>query len=117
LELLTTSTQQNNKHLSPPLYVEMDAAMSRIGSTQALGAAYGVVDTSDDESETTADALAGVPRVNGVNGLNSVQVKVLEASDDGSVEESEDDEEWDIESVFEETLGEMDDQYLFEGGE
>ena len=91
--------------------------MSRIGSAQAVGAPHDVLDTSDDESEVTTDALAGVPRVNGVNGLNGVQVKILEASDDGSVEESEDDEEWDIESVFEETLGEMDDQYLFEGGE
>ena len=91
--------------------------MSRIGSTQTVGAAYAMLDMSDDESETVSDALACVPRVNGANGPNGVPVKVLEASDDGSVEASEDDEEWEAESVFEETLGEMDDQCLFEGGE
>ncbi|TVY38768.1 NAD-dependent protein deacetylase [Lachnellula subtilissima] len=77
---------------------------------------YDIVDTSDDESETTSDALADASRVSGVNGLSgSVQIKILEASDDGSLDGSEDDEEWDIESVFEETLGEIDDQYLFQG--
>ncbi|TVY16489.1 NAD-dependent protein deacetylase [Lachnellula arida] len=95
------------------------AAVSQIG---LVTAPYDNVDTSDDESETTPDALPGLPRVSGVNGngngngLNgSVQIEILEASDDGSLDGSEDDEEWDIESVFEETLGEIDDQYLFQG--
>jgi len=94
----------------------MDMAMSRVGSTQAAikdVPAYQIVDLSDNESENT-DALAGVPRVNGVkvNGLQD-----LDASDDGSAEASDDDDEWDAVSAFEETLGEMDDQHLFEGGE
>jgi hypothetical protein len=93
----------------------MDMAMSRVGSTQASikdVPAYQIVDLSDNDSENT-DALAGVPRVNGVK-LNGL--KDLDATDDGS-EEGSDDDEWDVESVFEETLGEMDDQHLFEGGE
>jgi hypothetical protein len=92
----------------------MDMAMSRVGSTQASikdVPAYQIVDLSDNESENT-DALAGVPRVNGVK-LSGLQD--LDASDDGTAEGSDD--EWDVESVFEETLGEMDDQHLFEGGE
>ena len=94
----------------------MDTAA--VSQTCLVTGPYDIVDTSDDESETTPDALADAPRVSGVNGLSgSVQVKILEASDDGSLDGSEDDEEWDIESVFEETLGEIDDQYLFQGGE
>lgn len=94
--------------------------MSRMGSTQTVGPSYNSGVSSDDESAILTDALAA-PRVPGVNinGLHELQVKLLEASDDeGSLEGTEDDEDWDeLETALEENLGELDDQYLFQGGE
>lgn len=116
----------NSQLFSPPhgqgdrnAAMDMSMAVSSIVSTQTFvkdggdGAVYQVVDVSDEESEST-DTMAGLPRVNGVDGFSGVQL--LETSDDeDSGLGSEDDDDYD--STFDETVGEMDDQQLFAGGE
>ncbi|TVY75652.1 NAD-dependent protein deacetylase hst1 [Lachnellula suecica] len=90
----------------------MDVAMSRVGSMQTAindVASYQLVGLSDSDGSKSpdVDALAALPRVNGVN-----MVQEIDASDDGSLEDSDDDDDL---SAFEGTLGEMDDQHLFAG--
>ena len=82
----------------------MDA--SRVPSNPAI-----VLDlTSDDESDDNAH-LTIHPRVNGVNGVHDL------AALDGSEGEENTDDEWDVESLFEDTIEEMGDENLFDGGE
>ena len=74
-----------------------------------------VVDFSEDESDVDVDnALLTVhPRVNGVNGAPD-----LDALDDSEDEEQySDNDEWEVESLFEDTIEEMGDEHLFDGGE
>lgn len=64
--------------------------------------------TSDDESDDNAH-LTMHPRVNGVNGVHDL------AALDGSEGEENSDDEWDAESLFEDTIEEMGDEHLFDG--
>ena len=67
--------------------------------------------TSEDESDVDDALLTVHPRVNGVNGPQALDA--LDAS------EGEDDSSdgWDVESIFEDTIEEMGDEHLFNGGE
>jgi hypothetical protein len=89
----------------------MDAA--RVGnghqtskmSTMTLPA----IKISDDESEV--DAILTVhPRVNGINGTHDLDAL------DGSEAEYDSEDEWDNESLMHDTIEEMGDEHLFEGG-
>ena len=74
---------------------------------------YSISNVPSEEESEISDALANVPRVNGVNGP-----EVITPSDIESVEgDSDDGDAWDLESLYEDTLGEMDDEQLFAGGE
>lgn len=68
-------------------------------------------DLPGEESEADDAELAALPRVNGVDPL-------LDSGEDGSEGEDEDsNEEWEMDSLFEDTLEEMGDDMLFKGGE
>lgn len=70
-----------------------------------------VDDLSEEESDLDDAVLAALPRVNGVD-------PELDSDEDGSGGEDEDsNEEWEMESLFEDTLEEMGDDLLFKGGE
>ncbi|KAF4635805.1 hypothetical protein G7Y89_g2284 [Cudoniella acicularis] len=95
----------------------MDMDMARLTAHQAAikEANLNVRDLSSEEESEIGDALAAVPRVNGVaiHGL-----EVLDASEEESADgdgDGDSDDEWEVESIFEDTLGEMDDQQLFDG--
>ncbi|RDL41840.1 Uncharacterized protein BP5553_01819 [Venustampulla echinocandica] len=81
-------------------------------------ASFKVIDLSSSPEESEiGEALAGVPRVNGVNGVDGSEDESGDAnSDSGTGGDDDENEEWEIESIFEDTLGEMDDQQLFESG-
>jgi|SRR5687768_3783084 NAD+-dependent protein deacetylase SIR2 len=80
------------------------------------------LDSSDDEYDLQ-DALV-TPRVNGVsaavNGLK-VELEPLDASDESDdedgVEGEDENDDWEIDSLFEDTLEELGDENLFDGGE
>jgi NAD-dependent histone deacetylase SIR2 len=74
------------------------------------GAGYNVVNLVSEEESDVEDELLGVPRVNGVDAL----VGSDEESDD---EDDEDNGDWEIESIFEDTIEELGDEHLFDGGE
>lgn len=106
--------------------IGMDLTQESAARAQASikEASFKVIDLSSSAESEIGEALAGVPRVtrNGVNGVDGSDV---ESGDDansqsgsgGSGDDDDDNEDWEIESIFEDTLGEMDDQQLFESGE
>ena len=64
---------------------------------------------SSDEDDSQHTHLAVHPRLNGVNGVHDLDT--LEGSGDSQ-------DEWDdSESLFEDTIEEMGDEHLFDGGE
>jgi hypothetical protein len=67
--------------------------------------------TSEDESDIDDALLTVDPRVNGVNGVHDLDA--LDASED----DEDSDDGWDAESLFEDTIEEMGDENLFDGGE
>ena len=67
--------------------------------------------TSEDESDVEDALLTIHPRVNGVNGAQTLDA--LDASED----EEDSNDGWDVESLFEDTIEEMGDEHLFDGGE
>ena len=70
-----------------------------------------VNDLPGEESDLDDAVLAALPRVNGVDPL-------IDSGEDGSGGEDEDsNEEWELDSLFEDTLEEMGDDMLFKGGE
>ena len=91
----------------------MDPSRVAAGNGVVNGSKYQVVDLLSDQESDIADGLvSGYPRVN-INELED-----LDASEDGltSSIEDEENEEWEVESLFEDTLEEMGDEHLFEGG-
>ena len=72
--------------------------------------------TSEDESDDDDAHLTIHPRVNGANGASANGVHDL-ASFDGSESEQNTEDEWDVESLFEDTIEELGDENLFDGGE
>jgi hypothetical protein len=68
-------------------------------------------DLPGEESELDDAVIAALPRVNGVDSL-------VDSDEGGSGSEDEDsNEEWEMDSLFEDTLEEMGDDMLFKGGE
>ena len=65
---------------------------------------------SEDESDDNAHLIIH-PRVDGVNGVHDL------ATLDGSEGDENSEDEWDVESLFEDTIEEMGDEHLYEGGE
>lgn len=91
----------------------MDPSRVAAGNGLVNGNKFQVVDLLSDQESDIADGLVSrYPRVN-VEGLES-----LDESEDGlsSSAEDDDNEEWEVESLFEDTLEEMGDEHLFEGG-
>lgn len=69
--------------------------------------------SSEEESDIENALLAAVhPRVNGANGVHD-----LDALDDSGVGEDSQDGWDDADSLFEDTIEEMGDEHLFDGGE
>jgi hypothetical protein len=70
-----------------------------------------VNDLPGEESDLDDAVLAALPRVNGVDPL------IDSGEDDSGGEDEGSNEEWEMESLFEDTLEEMGDDLLFNGGE
>ena len=93
----------------------MEAARLGSGQPTIKLPSMNVVDLSEDESEVDVDnaLLTAHPRVNGVNGVPDLDA--LDGSEDE--EQYSDNDEWEVESLFEDTIEEMGDEHLFDGGE
>ena len=74
------------------------------------GAGYNVVDLASEEDSDIENDLVGLPRVNGVDAL-------AESEEETGDEDEEDNADWEIESIFEDTIEELGDEHLFGGGE
>jgi hypothetical protein len=74
-----------------------------------------------DSSSEISDVLAGLPRVNGnltTNDLTPLEHLNGDVSDEEEQEGSDEEgDDWDVESIFEDTLAELDDQQLLDGSE
>lgn len=77
----------------------------------ALAQVHPVEDLPSEESDLDDAVLSALPRVNGVDPL------LDSGEDDSGAEDSDSNEEWEMESLFEDTLEEMGDDMLFKGGE
>jgi hypothetical protein len=76
--------------------------------------AYQVVNLDSDDDSDLNDALLMAQRVNGVNGLDALDGSESQVS----VGESDgENEEWEIDSLFEDTIEELGDESLLGGGE
>jgi hypothetical protein len=76
----------------------------------SFGQAHQADDLSTGESDLD-DAVLPLPRVNGVDPL-------IDSEEESSADEDDDsNEEWELDSLFEDTLEEMGDEHLLEGGE
>jgi NAD-dependent histone deacetylase SIR2 len=83
-------------------------ALGQVSKTAGLK----TVDLSEEESEVDDALLATLlPRVNGIDALDDSEQEAL------AEEEEDSNDEWEIESLFEDTLEEMGDEHLFDGGE
>jgi NAD-dependent histone deacetylase SIR2 len=76
--------------------------------------AYQVVNLDSDDDSDLNDALLMAQRVNGVNGLDALDGSESQVSVGDSEGENE---EWEIDSLFEETIEELGDESLLGGGE
>jgi NAD-dependent histone deacetylase SIR2 len=85
-------------------------SLGRVATKKTAG--HKVAEVPEEESDSDDVLLAtALPRVNGVAAL-------VDSDEDGFGEEDEDsNDEWEIDSLFEDTLEEMGDEHLFEGGE
>jgi NAD-dependent histone deacetylase SIR2 len=91
----------------------MDAARLGSGQPTIKGPSVNIVDLSSEDESDLEDALITHPRVNRPNGANGLDAP--DASEDE--DEDSENEDWEIESLFEDTLEEMGDEHLFDGGE
>lgn len=90
----------------------MDAARLGSGQPTIKLPDMDVVDLSEEDSDVEDALLTAYPRVNGVNGTPD-----LDALDAYEGEEQDSDDYSDVESLFEDTIEEMGDEHLFDGGE
>lgn len=94
----------------------MDVSQLGSGAASVKGSGHQVVNLidSDDDSDL-ADALLIAQRGSGVNGPG---LEVLDASGE-SGEEDDSNDDWDdeVESLFEDTLEELGDEHLFDRGQ
>jgi hypothetical protein len=97
----------------------MDSNMKRLGASSKVAskekrqATAKVIDMNDN-----SDALHGVARVNGAATSNNTEIPTIHVSEEEEQEGSDEDgDDWDVESIFEDTLAEMDDTHLFDGSE
>ena len=85
------------------------------------------LDPSSDDKAYKLDALAHAPRVNGLSNAatnGALPIRTLlsdESGDEDELEEEEEeedvDDEWDIDSLFEDTLEELGDENLYDGSQ
>jgi hypothetical protein len=80
---------------------------SKVARTQV----HPVDDLPSEESDLDDAVLAALPRVNGADPL------LDSGEDDSGAEDEDSNDEWEMESLFEDTLEEMGDDLLFKGGE
>jgi hypothetical protein len=75
-----------------------------------------VIEMGLDSNSEKKDALHGVARVNGAATSKNVEIPAIHVSDDEEQADSDEDgDHWDVESIFEDILAEMDDTHLFDG--
>ena len=95
----------------------MDTTQLAAGQVPLKPSSHEIVDLLSDRDSDTEDALlASEPRVNGVNGVNGLP-PLLDSQDDEDDDEINTEDEWEIDSMYEDTIEEMGDEHLFEGGE
>jgi hypothetical protein len=92
----------------------MDVSRVGAGHVPVKAAVHQVVKLDSDDESEIEDALLGQPRVNGVNGVNG-GFEALEAPSESADDEDGDNDEWEVESLFEDTLEELGDESLFDG--
>jgi hypothetical protein len=89
----------------------MDATRLGSGQPTVMLPDMNILDVSEDESDVDDAHLTLHPRVNGVNGTHDLDA--LEASEG----EYDSDDGWEADSIYEDTIEEMGDEHLFDGGE